>query len=91
MTTAQAIAIAAAAAVMAWPKAAAAAGAVSAVARAWFSSKVEPEADKPPSYVQAIDGIAVIRSRLKATGNLKDEQIKAINTLSLAVVAGSDQ
>lgn len=44
-----------------------------------------------PSYAKAIGDLAGVRLRLKATNCLKDEQLKAIDTLTLALVAGSDQ
>jgi hypothetical protein len=42
------------------------------------------------SYEEAIHNLAVVRSRLVATSHLSDEQKKAIDTLTLALVAGSD-
>lgn len=59
--------------------------------------KPEPPLPKPheeavaPSYSKAIDDLACVRTRLKVTGCLKDEQLKAIDTLTLALVAGSDK
>ena len=44
-----------------------------------------------PSYPRAIEALASVRARLKATECLKDEQSKAVSVLTLALVAGSDQ
>jgi len=44
-----------------------------------------------PSYTKAIDDLASVRTRLKVTDCLKDEELKAVNVLTLALVAGSDQ
>ena len=44
-----------------------------------------------PSYPRAIEDLANVRTRLKATECLKDEQLKAVDVLTLALVAGSDQ
>lgn len=44
-----------------------------------------------PSYSSAINDLASVRSRLKATACLKEEQLKAVDVLTLALVAGSDQ
>ena len=44
-----------------------------------------------PSYSDAIDDLACVRTRLKMTDCLHEEQLKAIDCLTLALVAGSDQ
>jgi len=44
-----------------------------------------------PSYTQAIDDLACVRTRLKMTDCLHEEQLKAVDVLTLALVAGSDQ
>lgn len=44
-----------------------------------------------PSYSSAILDLASVRSRLKATDCLHEEQLKAVDILTLALVAGSDQ
>ena len=44
-----------------------------------------------PSYSQAIEDLANVRTRLKVTECLKDEQLTAVDVLTLALVAGSDQ
>jgi hypothetical protein len=46
---------------------------------------------KAPSYEQAILRLADVRSRLVATQALGDDQRKAIDVLTLALVDGSDQ
>lgn len=43
-----------------------------------------------PSYPKAIADLASVRTRLKGTGLLKEEQLKAVDVLTLALVAGSD-
>ena len=44
-----------------------------------------------PSYRDAIANLATVRLRLLGTAKLGDEQKKAIDTLTLALVDGSDQ
>lgn len=51
----------------------------------------KPEEAVAPSYVQAIGDLAGVRSRLKDTDCLQEAQMKAIDVLTLALVAGSDQ
>ena len=43
-----------------------------------------------PSYQDAIANLATVRLRLRATERLADEQKKAVDTLTLALVDGSD-
>lgn len=43
-----------------------------------------------PSYRDAISDLANVRLRLRATDRLGDEQKKAVDTLTLALVDGSD-
>ena len=43
-----------------------------------------------PSYTQAIGDLAGVRARLKVTDCLHEEQLKAVDVLTLALVAGSD-
>lgn len=50
-----------------------------------------PEEAAAPSYSRAMEDLASVRTRLKATECLKEEQSKAVNVLTLALVAGSDQ
>lgn len=82
MTAAQIASSAAAVAVVAWPWIQSAASKLKGV-------RVQP-AKRTAGYEEAIHNLAVVRSRLVATSLLGDEQKKAIDTLTLALVAGSD-
>lgn len=78
---------AAAAAVAAWPK-------IQSLALAWLKKPAPGPTPKPLSsvgYEAAIHDLASVRSRLAATSLLADDQKKAIDTLTLALVAGSDK
>lgn len=79
MTPAQIGASVAAVLLMAWP----------------WAKKLVPSVSLPAaggvSYEDAIHNLAVVRSRLRDTGLLADEQKKAIDALTLALVAGSDK
>jgi len=44
-----------------------------------------------PTYRESILNLAQVRSRLLATGHLDDDQKKAIDVLTLALVDGSDK
>lgn len=44
-----------------------------------------------PSYRQAIDNLATVRLRLRATDCLHEDQKSAIDVLTLALVDGSDK
>lgn len=44
-----------------------------------------------PAYTKAIEDLACVRTRLKVTDCLHEEQLKAVDVLTLALVAGSDQ
>lgn len=77
-----------AAGVVAWPKLVQAAK--------WLRGNIPrpPSGDETVSYEEAIRNLALVRSRLNATKLLGDEkspQRSAIDTLTLALVAGSDQ
>jgi hypothetical protein len=79
-----------AAVVVAWPKI------VSAVKSIWGSlpAVTVPSMDGSVSYQEAISNLALVRTRLNSTGLLGDEkspQRAAIDTLTLALVAGSDK
>jgi hypothetical protein len=53
-----------------------------------------PGGDKEPagpSYKQAIDNLAAVRLRLRATDCFHDDQKAAIDVLTLALVDGSDK
>lgn len=43
------------------------------------------------TFESAVHNLAIVRSRLLSTSLLADEQKKAIDTLTLALVAGSDK
>lgn len=43
------------------------------------------------TYQAALEALAVVRSRLVAAGGVGDDAGKAIETLTLALVAGSDK
>jgi hypothetical protein len=85
-----------AAAVVAWPKVVAGYNFVVEklkVVPLPLPAPVAPQ-DGPVGYEQAIHNLALVRSRLNATGLLGDEkspQRAAIDTLTLALVAGSDK
>jgi uncharacterized membrane protein YeiH len=48
-------------------------------------------AARHPRYIEAVANLAAVKARLSATELLHDDQAEAINTLTLALVAGSDQ
>lgn len=52
-----------------------------------LSVKVGPSV---PTYAKAISDLASVRARLAATGKLGEPQKAAIDTLTLALVDGSD-
>ena len=83
-----------AAAVVAWPKVVAGYNfVVEKLKVVPLPAPVAPQ-DGPVGYEQAIHNLALVRSRLNATGLLGDEkspQRAAIDTLTLALVAGSDK
>lgn len=56
-----------------------------------FSGGGEEPALRGPSYKQAIDNLAAVRMRLRATDCLHDDQKAAIDVLTLALVDGSDK
>ena len=84
MTSTQILSAVAAAGVVAWP---------------WIKQGSlffwnAPALRREPStvgYEEAIHNLALVRSRLVVTGHLEDEQKKSIDTLTLALVAGSDK
>jgi hypothetical protein len=90
MTPEQAIAAVFAAVVLAWPKV------VAVVKSAWghMPAVPLPHMGGPVGYEDAIHNLALVRTRLNNTGLLGDEkspQRAAIDTLTLALVAGSDK
>lgn len=85
MTTAQYIAGLAAVVVALWPQ----------LQRlgTWLAGAIppaSPAAQPGPSYSAAINNLAQVRLRLRHTDTLGDEQRKAIDVLTLALVDGSD-
>lgn len=50
----------------------------------------EPIKPARPTYTHAIHALAAVRARLIATDQLGDAERKAIDTVTLALVAGSD-
>lgn len=75
----------------------AAAGALAVLVAAWPQLKsvvsvlpVRPSAPQPPTYAKAIADLASVRARLVATKKLAEDQKAAIDTLTLALVDGSD-
>jgi hypothetical protein len=79
-----------AAIVLAWPKV------VAVVKSAWgkMPTVPMPHLGGPVGYEDAIHNLALVRTRLNNTGLLGDEkspQRAAIDTLTLALVAGSDK
>jgi len=79
-----------AAVVVAWPKI------VAVVKSVWGSlpAVAVPAMGGPVGYEDAIHNLALVRTRLNSTGLLGDEkspQRAAIDTLTLALVAGSDK
>lgn len=81
MTSTHVFASVAAAAVVAWP-----------VVQKVISLVRIPDFKRAAvGYETAIHNLAVVRSRLSATGQLNEGEKKAIDTLTLALVAGSDK
>lgn len=56
-------------------------------------SPIEREPAKPrvPLYLDAVACLQTVQRRLSATGHMDDDQRAAIDTLTLALTAGSDQ
>lgn len=52
---------------------------------------IRPAAAPAVSYQAAIGDLASVRRRLLATGSLQDDQAKAIDVITLALVSGSDK
>jgi hypothetical protein len=51
---------------------------------------LEPAAPARPTYAHAIHALATVRRRLADTDQLGDAERKAIDSVTLALVAGSD-
>lgn len=90
MTVEQIGAAVIAAVVVAWPK-------IEAVAKSLWGklpSVPMPHLSGPVGYEEAIHNLALVRARLNSTGLLGEEkspQRASIDTLTLALVAGSDK
>ena len=79
--------MAAAAAVLFWPKAKAPAPSLFTPSPA----EVSPPAPRMPSFLEATGDLANVRRRLVATDQLGDPEKKAIDVLQLALTSGSDK
>lgn len=53
--------------------------------------EVTPPKPRVPLYLDAVASLQTVQRRLAATDNLDDDQRAAIDTLTLALTAGSDQ
>lgn len=93
MTPIQIAGVAAAAAVLLWPQIKFAATWLAVAASSLLRRDVEPirPATIAPNFRDAVAHLAQVRLRLLTTEALGDEQKKAIETLTLALVAGSDK
>ena len=60
--------------------------------RGYLTTLVKERPSESPSatYMDAVGSLQTVRSRLAFTGHLDDDQIDAVNTLTLALVAGSE-
>lgn len=83
MTAFQYVCAASAVIIAAWPAIKSAAGVVPSLPCQSGKSGV--------SYQDAMENMAVVRSRLVKTDSLGEEQKKAIDVLTLALVSGSDK
>ena len=52
----------------------------------------EPVETKPrvPAYLQSVESLQTVQRRLSATDRLGEDQVEAINILTLALAAGSE-
>lgn len=83
MTTEQYIVAAVVPLIVLWPR-------ITAWAKSFLAAR--PAAGPTgPTFEQAVHDLAGVRLRLTQTSLLADEQKKAIDTLTLALVAGSDK
>lgn len=90
MTFQNAIYVAAAAVVVAWPNIVKAFNVVRALPFFQKGGSADKIKDKV-AYEIALHALAVCRARIIATDNLDEKAKAAIDTLTLALVAGSDQ
>ena len=56
-----------------------------------LTSVIPSPLQRGPSYKDAISNLALVRKRLLDTDTLGDDQKEAIDTLTLALVVGSDK
>lgn len=86
MNTTNYLAAAAALAVAFWPQ-------ISAYLKTFLAKRETPAAGDldTPSYQTAIEDLASVRLRLLKTECLGDAQKQAVDTLTLALVSGSDK
>jgi hypothetical protein len=91
MSLEQMMLVGAAAVVALWPGLKGAVEAGLTAARRVISKSTPPVGDGGPSFQLAIANLALVRHRLSETELLDDQSKKAIDTLTLALVAGSDQ
>lgn len=89
MTGIQMASAAAALIVATWPQIKDLAKYAKAIPLRFPSKPVAPQA--PPSYREAIESLAGVRMRLRATECFSDQQKSAIDVLTLALVEGSDK
>lgn len=52
---------------------------------------IQPKPNAHPSYLDAVQALQTVRTRLAATGSLGEEQQAACNALTLALSAGSEK
>lgn len=52
---------------------------------------IEPKPKAHPSYLDAVQALQTVRTRLAATGLLDEEQQEACNALTLALSEGSEK
>ena len=52
---------------------------------------LEPPPKKAGNYLDAVAALQIVRARLVHTDELSDEAVEALNTLTLALAAGSDE
>jgi hypothetical protein len=67
---------------------------LAALVAAWPQLKLLPDALVPssaPDYQEAMANLAAVRTRLRLTDCLGEDQKKAIDVLTLALVDGSDE
>lgn len=95
MTSTQIGGIVAAALVVLWPQIKFAGSWLAVAAAGLMDRQPEGEPERPatigPSFTDAVGHLSKVRARLITTDALGEEQKKAIEVLTLALVAGSDK